>query len=56
MDTVVLLIGLALAFSALGLFFEPLWWTLIIAAVLLIAGIVVGAHAWRHDRRLPRQL
>ncbi|CAN5392354.1 hypothetical protein BH23ACT9_BH23ACT9_22860 [soil metagenome] len=44
MGLVILLIVLAIIFGGVGLLVEGLLWVLIIAAVLLVAGVLTGAR------------
>ena len=50
MGLVLLLIILALVFGGIGLLVEGLFWLLIIGAVLLVAGAVMGFMKNRGDR------
>jgi len=43
MGLVLVIVLLALLFGGLGLFVEALWWMLIIAGALVLAGFVTGA-------------
>ena len=47
MGIAILLILLALAFGGVGLLVEGLKWVLIVALVLLVAGVVLGARTRR---------
>lgn len=53
MGIVLILIILALAFGGIGLLVEGLFWLLVIGAVLLVAGAVMGFTKGRGGRRSP---
>jgi hypothetical protein len=44
---VVVILLIALLFGGLGLFVEALWWMLVVAGALLLAGFVAGARIRR---------
>ena len=47
MGLVVVILLIALLFGGLGLFVEALWWMLIIAGALVLAGIITGSRVRR---------
>lgn len=54
MGLVFLLLILALVFGGFGLFVEGLFWLLIIAGILLLAGLFTGYRTWGGRGAGPR--